>query len=140
MSILVSILLGNKFCIKANGKIIIDRSWFYLSSRTRLAFYLSLCLLHTVQYVPNLRRIFYLHKCTQCKQWEIQINECILPLYLQNWALWTCIFPINLFQIPKFMCYYHNQLLPLMILNLFETLSCQVHNYCTRVDNNDCYY
>ena len=45
------------------------------------------------------------------------------------------IFQINSFQISKFMFYYHNQLLPSMFLNLFET-SRQVHNYGTRIANN----
>ena len=38
------------------------------------------------------------------------------------------IFQINSFQISKFMSYYHNQLLPSMFFNLFET-SRPVHNY-----------
>jgi len=45
------------------------------------------------------------------------------------------IFQINSFEISKFMFYYHNQLLPSMFLNLFET-SRQVHNYGTRIANS----
>ena len=42
------------------------------------------------------------------------------------------ILQINSFQISKFMFYCHNQLLPFMFLNLFET-SHQVDNYGTRI-------
>ena len=44
-------------------------------------------------------------------------------------------FSVNSFQISKFMFYYHNQLLPSMFLNVFET-SHQVHNYGTRIANS----
>ena len=45
------------------------------------------------------------------------------------------IFQVNTFQTAKFMYRYHNNLLPSLFLNLFNT-STQIHSYSTRTANN----
>ena len=45
------------------------------------------------------------------------------------------IFQVNTFEIAKFMFYYRNNLLTLLLLNLFVTNS-QIHNYGTRTASN----
>ena len=120
---------------------IIFRSRFHLSSRTKLALYYSLIYPYITYcnstwsstYVSALNRIFYLQKRAVRAITNSDYRAHSAPLFAKLGIM--DIFQINSFQISKFMFYYHNQLLPSMFSNLFET-SRQVHDYGTRIANN----
>ena len=113
---------------------IISRSRFYLSSKTKLTLYYALiypCITYcnstwSSTYVTNLNRIFCLQKRVVRVITNSDYRGHSAPLFTKLGIL--DVFPVNSFQIAKFMFYYHNLLLPPMFLNLFLT-SGQVHNY-----------
>ena len=116
---------------------IISRSRFYLSSKTKLTLYYALIYPYITYcnstwsstYVSNLNRIFCLQKRVVRVITNSYYRAHSAPLFAKLGIL--DVFQVNSFQIPKFMFYYHNLLLPPMFLNLFLT-SGQVHNYGTR--------
>ena len=79
--------------------------------------------------MSNLNRIFILQKRAVRAITNCDYRAHSAPLFAKFRIL--DIFQVNLFLIAKFMLYYHNQLLPPLFLNLFETSS-EIHNYGTR--------
>ena len=103
---------------------ILFRSRFCLSSKTKLTLYYSLIYPHITYcntiwsstYVTNLNRIYCLQKRAVR---AITNSDYSAPLFSKLRIL--DIFQINTFQTAKFMYRYHNNLLPSLFLNLFNT-------------------
>ena len=110
---------------------------FLLSSTTRLTLYYTLIYPYIVYcnctwsstYISNLNRIYYLQKRAVWAITNSDYQAHSAPLFSKLGIL--DIFHINTFEIAKFMFYYRNNLLPLLLLNLF-VMNSQIHNYGTR--------
>ena len=104
---------------------IIFRSRFFLSSTTKLTLYYTLIYPYIVYcncawsstYVSNLNRIYYLQKRAVRAITNSDYRAHSAPLFSKLGILDT--FQANTFEIAKFMFYYKNNLLPLLLLNLF---------------------
>ena len=120
---------------------ILFRSRFCLSSKTQLTLYYSLIYPHITYcnttwlstYVTNLNRIYCLQKRVVRAITNSDYKAHSAPLFSKLRIL--DIFQVNTFQTAKFMYRYHNNLLPSLFLNLFNT-STQIHSYSTRTGNN----
>ena len=84
-------------------------------------------------YISNLNRIYYLQKRAVWAITNSDYQAHSAPLFSKLGIL--DIFHINTFEIAKFMFYYRNNLLPLLLLNLF-VMNSQIHNYGTRTASN----
>ena len=120
---------------------ILFRSRFCLSSKTKFTLYYSLIYPHITYcnttwsstYVTNLNRIYCLQKRAVRAITNSDYKAHSAPLFSKLRIF--DIFQINTFQTAKFMYRYHNNLLPSLFLNVFNTSS-QVHSYSTRTANN----
>ena len=118
---------------------ILFRSRFCLSSKTKLTLYYSLIYPHITYciwsstYVTNLNRIYCLQKRAVRAITNSDYKAYSAPLFSKLRIL--DIFQINSFETAKCMYRYHNNLLPWLFLNLFNTSS-QIHSYSTRTANN----
>ena len=84
-------------------------------------------------YITNLNRIYCLQKRVVRAITNSDYKAQSAPLFSKLRIL--DIFQINKFQTAKFMYRYHNNLLPSLSLNLFNTSS-QIHSCGTRTANN----
>ena len=124
-SILTIISLGNTIsAMYVNKSIgIIFRSHFFLSSMIKLTFYNTLIYPYIVYcisawsstYVSNWNRIYYLQKRAEWAITNSDYRTHSAPLFSKLGILDT--FQANTFEIAKFMFYYKNNLLPLLLLN-----------------------
>ena len=113
------------------------RSRFYLSSKSKLTLYYSLIYPYITYcnstwsstYVTNLNRIYCLQKRAVRAITNSDSRANSAPLFSKLKIL--DIYPLNTFQIAKFMHRYHNNLLPPLFFNLFFTNN-QTHGYSTR--------
>lgn len=111
-----------------NPLVFIFRSWFYLSSRTKQAFYYSLIYPYIAYCncawsstcVFILKKVFYLQKHAAPAITNSDYRAHSAPSLICE-IRDHVIFQINSFHTFIFLFYYQNQLLPSMFFNLFET-------------------
>ena len=102
---------------------VIFRSHFFLSSTIKLTFYNTLIYPYIVYcncawsstYVSNLNRIYHLQKRAVRVITNSDYRAHSAPLFSKLGILDT--FQANTFEIAKFMFYYKNNLLPLLLFN-----------------------
>ena len=133
-----------KQIVKSIG--VIFRSHFFLSSTIKLTFYNTLIYPYIVYcnsawsstYVSNWNRIYYMQKRAEWAITNSDYRTHSAPLFSKLGILDT--FQANTFEIAKFMFYYKNNLLPLLLLNpafcINNLYNSQIHNYDTRTATN----